>query len=528
MSYHPLTIRISDSQNNIVNVNVNLIVVSSNNSQLTDFTEVDTINTNKLVYGQSVNVPIVPIIISNTNIDYRANLISGSLPEGLTFNTKSGFVTGTPTQNGHFEIGVSFNWRQIPPYPDPIPQYDIQAPVTLKFDVFPPLSNTATIQAIANNINQVYYVGVSSANFSPLNVDGGVKPYTYYIKSGYLPPGLSLNSSTGVISGTPTRRVVGNRVTFAVRDSLGQECLTVNELIIPVEAQPNPTAGQVYFNFFDKRIVADEFAWIVPPGVTSICVAAVGAGGSSLGFGGAGGGGLGWKNNITVVPGQKHIIRIGRPSLSVTANGYALLGTEREGTSVESQDGLRTPILTDRSIDPPNVSNTVFYSSNGTPLVVGCGGENGKGFEWDEYYISATVNESPGVGGGYVGDGGYVGGTGGTSNSGYSGGGGGSATLSGNGNDGADSGNAYFYAELPVGNGGRGADFFYSSTYGGGAILDGSTRLSFYANHGGGGGGGNSAEMANPNNTIAYGQVGGLRIMWGAGRAYPNTNIADV
>ena len=35
--------------------------------------------------------------------------------------------------------------------------------------------------------------------------DGGTPPYTYTIIGGMLPPGLTLNSSTGVISGTPTQ-----------------------------------------------------------------------------------------------------------------------------------------------------------------------------------------------------------------------------------------------------------------------------------------------------------------------------------
>ena len=33
---------------------------------------------------------------------------------------------------------------------------------------------------------------------------GGTKPYTFSIDSGSIPPGLSLNTSTGEISGTPT------------------------------------------------------------------------------------------------------------------------------------------------------------------------------------------------------------------------------------------------------------------------------------------------------------------------------------
>jgi hypothetical protein len=46
-------------------------------------------------------------------------------------------------------------------------------------------------------------VGVAYAGFTVV-ATGGVAPYTYSVLSGALPTGLTLNSSSGAVSGTPT------------------------------------------------------------------------------------------------------------------------------------------------------------------------------------------------------------------------------------------------------------------------------------------------------------------------------------
>jgi hypothetical protein len=296
------------------------------------------------------------------------------------------------------------------------------------------------------------------------------------------------------------------------------------------DAPPAPP-GQVYFTTFGTH------TWTVPAGVTSISVAAVGAGGSALGGSGGGGGGLGWKNNIAVTPGQVYTYNIGRPIESLDADGNLLQGEERQGPSIPDPFRPGYNILLDRTLpDPPGVTNTVFYDIDGTtPLVVGYGGTDGAGWEYDPSTGTSRFRYNVGVGGGFVGDSGYTGGNGGDGTMGdcggcgiYGGGGGGAATFSGNGQFGARSGNANQFAGTFIINGGRGGDFFYYPTYGGGSILDGSTRTGFFQGQGNGGAGGRSSEQYNPNNLIAYGLAGGLRIMWGAGRAYPSTNIGNV
>jgi hypothetical protein len=52
-----------------------------------------------------------------------------------------------------------------------------------------------------------------------LTASGGIAPYTYTLTSGTLPTGLSLNGSTGAITGTPTVTASMDALTFTVTDS---------------------------------------------------------------------------------------------------------------------------------------------------------------------------------------------------------------------------------------------------------------------------------------------------------------------
>ena len=172
------------------------------------------------------------------------------------------------------------------------------------------------------------------------------------------------------------------------------------------------------------------FSWTAPEGVTSVNVVAVGGGsaGLSQGTGGAGGG-LGWKNNIAVTPGESYTVVVGDGGLSggVYPRGYG----------------------------PSTTKGGDSYFIN-TSTVAGFGGEIPYYTDVMEGFESAR--QTPG--GGYVGDGGGVGGEGGRGFAGQNNhsGGGGAGGYSGPGGNGGYSapGGSFYVPTAGTGGGGGG------------------------------------------------------------------------
>ncbi len=72
---------------------------------------------------------------------------------------------------------------------------------------------------------------VNVAYSSALVASGGVAPYTFSIISGSLPPGLTLNTSTGAITGTPTTAGTYN-FTAQVVDSQGNTATSSCSIVV--------------------------------------------------------------------------------------------------------------------------------------------------------------------------------------------------------------------------------------------------------------------------------------------------------
>lgn len=78
------------------------------------------------------------------------------------------------------------------------------------------------------------YIG-ESYDFAGYTVSGGTPPYTFAVSGGTLPGGLSMNSGTGAITGTPTMEQVAP-ITVQVTDNLGNTATTPDSITIRLQS----------------------------------------------------------------------------------------------------------------------------------------------------------------------------------------------------------------------------------------------------------------------------------------------------
>ena len=93
----------------------------------------------------------------------------------------------------------------------------------------------SSISATATTTAQSLTIGSGMASFSPLTPNGGATPYLYSY-SGTLPIGLSLNTTTGAVSGTPTAIYSTANVIFSVQDAKGVVANTTSTVRFTVGA----------------------------------------------------------------------------------------------------------------------------------------------------------------------------------------------------------------------------------------------------------------------------------------------------
>lgn len=169
--------------------------------------------------GATVGAPYSATVNVTGGATPRSFSFDGTLPSGLSLDTTTGALTGTPTATGTFNFGIiardanGFTGRV-----DGIVEVDAQPMITLPSVLATPRQGRPYAQA--------------------LDASGGTPPYIYALASGSLPTGLELNPLTGRITGTPT---ASGTFTFEIRATDADQPALVGLHSYTLNVQPAAT-----------------------------------------------------------------------------------------------------------------------------------------------------------------------------------------------------------------------------------------------------------------------------------------------
>jgi hypothetical protein len=175
------------------------------------------------------------------------SIARGALPAGITLNSTTGALSGTPTTPGTFTFTVSVTGGGQ------------TATQSLTITVAP-IITTATLPNAT--------VGTP---YSQTLTAGGSGTFTWSVSTGALPAGITLNSTTGALSGTPT---TPGTFTFTVSVTGGGQTATQSFTITVTAALtittattlPNATVGSAYSQTLAAAGGSGTFTWSVSTG----------------------------------------------------------------------------------------------------------------------------------------------------------------------------------------------------------------------------------------------------------------------
>ena len=175
--------------------------------------------------------------ITGDSITYSK--LSGSLPTGLSLNVQSGVISGTPT-TAVTSLSVTIKASNDVGF----------VTVTLSFTVMNKISSFSYSQT-------EYFIPTNTPVSYIPTID--VDSVTFSIESGTLPSGLSLNSTTGIISGSGSQPVSLTLVIIRASNAVSYKLVNLSITIM------NPPASFTYEE--SSYVVAKGSTWSCSPDI---------------------------------------------------------------------------------------------------------------------------------------------------------------------------------------------------------------------------------------------------------------------
>ena len=198
------------------------------------------------------------MLVSGGSSPYSWTLEAGSLPDGVTLNPLTGAISGTPLNSGSYSFTVQ--------------AADTNQLTTQQYTI---VVASAGTQPAVNTL--VTPDGIVGQPYTTPPAESAGTQYAWSVATGALPPGLSLSSANGVISGTPSQ--AGN-FAFTVTAASGSALVSTQNLTITVLAAtiqittvsplPNATIGQTYSQQFNASGGSPPYHWSLTSGDSSV------------------------------------------------------------------------------------------------------------------------------------------------------------------------------------------------------------------------------------------------------------------
>lgn len=181
------------------------------------------------------------------------SVVSGSLPAGLTLNTSTGVVSGSPTTSGVSTVTLGATNSG-----------NVTGSQAVTFTITP--NAAPIISSPTNGTTTALALGVA---MTPIGITASNPPLiAFTLASGTLPTGVSLNTTSGVISGTPTVPAGGSTVTLTARNAAGTSAAVSVTFSVGVPAPTACTSSTPLNNATVIDLKACMFSTLSPTGFT--------------------------------------------------------------------------------------------------------------------------------------------------------------------------------------------------------------------------------------------------------------------